>query len=216
MRLKQANLEAALYLAILDESGTVLSFDDDECYALTNWPSSDVTFYVASTYARRTDLFEKPQQLDVNLELVHSNGTVVASDKIKLTVAPLILPPECNPTEAVYATGSITNVLTLTPLVTTGDRWTQDQVKFAKAQCGGNVINDVYVTLDHPDDGNLRDALAAKSLYGVEWPNGGQGGSMMARRRCRMHPMARSLLVRAVQWRKAGGRSRTFSRWCRS
>ncbi|MCG3146937.1 MAG: hypothetical protein PCFJNLEI_00372 [Verrucomicrobiae bacterium] len=178
---------------LLDSAGggTNLFWDSYGNYTFGVWPTNGATFYVASHTSRKTVTNNLPSQYTIELQLVGTNGAVVAADRVKFTIAPLILPPECNPTEAVYSSqAGITNNTAIPGLIilnTSGERWTQDQVKFTKVQSVSNGMSDVFVTLNHTNQGNLVTALRANGQTGIEWPvtapdsqYAGNGGNIMA------------------------------------
>lgn len=110
-------------------------------------------------------------------------GQVIARDRVLLAVAPVILPPECNEAETVYATraglAGLIQGLELIPAVI--DQWTQDQVKFFKTQHAAGVNADLAVTLGHENADNLEHILRhTNKMPYCQWPVDGQGGNMMA------------------------------------
>ncbi len=100
-----------------------------------------------------------------------------------LTVAPVILPPECNTAEKIYSTLPIAGL----PIdddgilgTNTGDRWTHDQLKFTETQFRSSGNLPIAVTLGHKGAGNLAMVLSAKGIPNTPWSVGGDGGAMMA------------------------------------
>ena len=168
---------------LLDAGKTNLAVDSNGYCPLSLWPTNGATFYLASQHARRTatDFGDFPTQFTVDLELKQPDGTVACSDRIKLAVAPLILPPETNAVQQVYSTVNIPGISGLTVLPTGGSHFLQDQVKFTKVQIRSNANDDVYVLLNHWNPGSLATVLRTNNLVGVSWPLNdlGNGGNMM-------------------------------------
>jgi hypothetical protein len=178
MRLKKPDEESKTYLFMLSSGGNIITFDTNGCFVLPSWPISGTNFYVGSLDTRKA-LNGKPIHLTIDLEVLQDNN-VVCSDRVVLTVAPVILPPECNSAEKVYST-LITNVPGTVLLTCGAWQWMQDMVKFTKVQTCTDGTETVFVTLGHDFDGTLDGALRyAQGVPGLAWSVGGEGGNMMA------------------------------------
>jgi len=181
MRLKKADAPTKEYLQLLDTNGCVVSFDNHGYYTLSNWPTADTVFLMASSQTRGV-ADDQPKEFTLQLELLGPNGQVISTETTRLRVAPVILPSECSPAEAVYSTCD-TGVEGVRRLGCNGNvvQWTQDMVKFTKAQTERNANQDVFVALGHPRAGNLSGVLRYQErIAGVQWAVGGDGGNIMA------------------------------------
>ena len=179
MRIYLADADTRQYLWMVNAGGTNISFDGNGYYTLPLWPSNGATFYAASSRSRKNDNGQ-PVQFNLELELLISNQ-VICSDSVQLTVAPLILPPECFPAEKVYSL--FYGIPDVTPLSTSASSaFIQDMVKFAKCQIKSNGNHNVFVPLGHSSAGNLDGVLRYdESIPGLAtWPFGGDGGNIMA------------------------------------
>jgi hypothetical protein len=178
LRLKAADSETKTWLTFVDAGGTGIGFNSNGLIDLTCWPTN---LYAASSEPRKTSQ-NKPVRFTVDLEALYM-GQVIAKDRILLAVAPVILPPECNDAQTVYATrvdlAGLIQGLEIIPSV--ADQWTQDQVKFVKTQHADGVNADLAVTLGHTGTGNLEHSLKhTNRMPYCQWPVDGQGGNMMA------------------------------------
>jgi hypothetical protein len=169
---------------LLDGGETNLSVDANGYLTFGTWPTNGATFYLASQDARRTStsLGEFPTECTIDLELKGPDEGMVCSDRVKLSVAPLILPPETNAAQQVYSTVNIPEIAGLMVLPTGGSAFLQDQVKFTKIQIRSNANDDVFVLLNHWAAGSLELVLKTNGLVGAQWllSDQGNGGNMMA------------------------------------
>ena len=180
LRFHALTSDTKLLLGLATSEGDHLSFDSNNYYTFTALPTTDTTFYVCSTRVRN-EMSESthPTKLPFAVELVQ-NGAVIASNTVLLTIAPIILPSECNPPEVIYSTIDF-NIPGVTPVLCTGAApWTQDMVKFTKVQTSDTNAN-LFVDLGHRDVNGFNETL--KTTYGtprIEWPVSGNGGNIMA------------------------------------
>jgi hypothetical protein len=177
-RLKAADSETEKGLTFVDAGGVGDAFNMDGVLVVTQCPTN---LYVASSEPRKTTQ-NMPVRFTVDLEALYM-GQVVAKDRVLLAVAPVILPPECNEAETVYATradlAGLIQGLELIPSII--DQWTQDQVKFVKTQHAAGTNADLAVTLGHVNADNIEHILRhTNGMPYFQWPVNGQGGNMMA------------------------------------
>jgi hypothetical protein len=177
-RLKAVDSETKDLMTFVDEGGMGIGFDSN---SMIDIPCCPTNLYVAAPEPRKTS-GNMPVRFTVDLEALYM-GQVIAKDRVLLAVTPVILPPECNEAETVYA--SSTNLLASIPglelIPSVVDIWTQDQVKFVKTQHAAGANNDLAVTLSHPDTANLEYVLRhTNKMPYCQWPVNGQGGNMMA------------------------------------
>ncbi len=175
MRLKKYDGVDDNYLWMVDENGIEIRFDASNTYVLPFWPSNGVAFYAASWESRNYTNGE-PVRFTIALELMCSNE-VVYSDSVRLTVAPLILPPECHTAETVYSTTNL-SIPGITLLDADAWPWTQDIVKFTQTQLSSNASQIAFVSLG---SGELYDVLQnEEGLQGLGWDVNDNGGNIMA------------------------------------
>ncbi len=159
-------------------------------FDITNWPGNDLVFRVCSDPSRLEN-GEWPDEATLQYRLVrNSDGANLLTDRVRVKVAPFILPPECNAPETIYTTRLMTNVPGLiylnTSLTDTNfegkKRWTQDEVKFCKTECMSGNVADVAVDLSHTGGGNLLAVITTNAgIPGCStWNVAGEGGNMMA------------------------------------
>jgi hypothetical protein len=163
------------YLWMADENGIEIHFDASNTYVLPFWPSNGVAFY-AATWQSRNYTNGEPVHFTIALELTCSNE-VIYSDSVRLTVAPLILPPECHPAETVYSTTNL-SITGITLLDGVAWPWTQDMVKFTRTQLSSNASQIAFVSLG---SGELYDVLQNDEGHqGLGWDVNENGGNIMA------------------------------------
>jgi hypothetical protein len=184
LRIYLADAETRQYLWMVNEGGTNISFDSNGYHELQKWPNNGATFYAASSHSRKFD-DGQPVQFKLELELLISDQ-VICSDSVQLTVAPLILPPECFPTEKMYSTRNLgISGITFLSQASQASRWAQDLVKFTKCQAVSNDNHPVFMVLESNFGGgaaNLDNVLRYdEGIPGLApWHVGGHGGSIMA------------------------------------
>ena len=184
MRLYLADADTRQYLWMVNAGGTNISFDGNGYYTLPLWPSNGATFYAASSHSRKYD-HGKPVHFNLELELLISNQ-VICSDSVRLTVAPLILPPECSPAEKVYSTRNLGIFgITFLSQASRASGWAQDLVKFTKCQTSSNNNHSVFMVIDtncYDAAANLDNVLRYdEGMPGLApWHIDGHGGSIMA------------------------------------
>jgi hypothetical protein len=209
MRIRLPDSNTRQYLWMVDAGGTNINFDSSGCYTLPLWPSNGATFYAASSYSRKYN-DGLPVRFDIELELLISNQ-VVCSDNVRLTVAPLILPPECYPAEKVYSLCFELSGITMLNTTATS-AFIQDMVKFTKCQIHSNATHTVAVPLDHSRAGNLDAVLRVDEKIPslAIWPFLGDGGNIMATPPLGPHaPYGKIMLgtknqLSAPQWARQG------------
>jgi len=112
----------------------------------------------------------------------------VASDTVRIKVAPMILPWDGDTVQTVYATthfpATVTNIPNLIRIDPgSGARWAQDFVKFTKVQFAVTGVVDVVADLmsTAPPPGAFPANLcpATGSVRRIEWNVGGDGGNIM-------------------------------------
>jgi len=179
-RLKAVNGETEQYLKLLDVNGNKLGITN-ACYTLPVWPTTGQVFYVASAQTRNY-FGDAPRRFVIDLEILQTNNKVIASDRVMLTVAPIILPPDCYPAQAVYSTHEIgVDGVTNLNCDAGTDYFAQDIVKFIKTQCATGIMADAFISLGHPAGSNMIEKLVASNeTYGAYWGADGAGGNIMA------------------------------------
>jgi len=176
MRIYLADADTRQYLWMVNAGGTNISFDGNGYYTLPLWPSNGATFYAASSRSRKYN-DGHPVHFNLELELLISNQ-VICSDSVQLTVAPLILPPECFPAEKVYSTTNL-GISGVTYLNAGASQWAQDIVKFSRTQIKSNSSHSVFVMVNNFP--TLMGILQYnEGIPGLSWPVGGDGGNIMA------------------------------------
>jgi len=151
-------------------------------------PFLPTNFHVSATAARTP-----PDAVNLSLTLFTSDKKpVLPEDTVRLKVAPLILPPECNPATVVYSTRAIPGLASLVIPVDGNVQWTQDMAKFPKVQFNDAGFSDValdlgYVRDDIPNHGvvhcsyTLTTNISQRTpMLRTDWSVGGQGGNIMA------------------------------------
>jgi hypothetical protein len=209
MRIHLPDPDTRQYLWMVNEGGTNISFDSSGYYTLPLWPSNGATFYAASSHSRKYN-GGLPVQLNLKLELLISNQ-VICTDSVLLTVAPLILPPECYPAEKVYSLCFELSGVTMLNTTATSP-FIQDMVKFTKCQIHSNATHTVAVPLDHSRAGNLDAVLRVDEKIPslAIWPFLGDGGNIMATPPLGPHaPYGKIMLgtknqLSAPQWARQG------------
>ena len=139
------------------------------------------------------------------------SNQVICTDSVLLTVAPLILPPECYPAEKVYSLCFELSGITMLNTTATS-AFIQDMVKFTKCQIHSNATHTVAVPLDHSRAGNLDAVLRVDEKIPslAIWPFLGDGGNIMATPPLGPHaPYGKIMLgtknqLSAPQWARQG------------
>lgn len=175
-------------LSLFMPDGTKVANDTNNPsrFDLPEWPTNDLHLFAVVSEARKGGLSGSPP-VELRVELV-VDGVVRASDTVAFTVAPFILPSECNPLTAVYATkqiAGITNLIVPAGCSTAAYPWAHDMVKFGRDQCVSNRPIEVLLELGHPFTENFTDLLVESGCAEKgEWDNStygaGDGGNMMA------------------------------------
>ena len=176
-------------LKILDNAGTHLP------YGLGNRiqiPADTLVtnLHVSSEHARKCGSagFDSPDAYDLRLEITPPGGTPIPWGSVRLKVAPLILPPECNPAEKIYSTLNIPAITGLEVIPVPGNyQWTQDMVKFPKTQFNtagfaNEVLDLYYVRAESTPSVNCSDPLSwtislQAPMLRTFWNLGGIGGN---------------------------------------
>ena len=169
------------YLNLASDSGANLTFDSTGDCTITPWPTNDLTLYASSSRVRKGDDTGQLTQYTLSLALCYG-GSVVAADHVLLTIAPIILPPECNAPEAIYSTKDL-GIGGITPITNTSTTaaWAQDMGKFTKVQESSIAASNLFVNLDHANGAGFCAVLKSKGVTQIEWENiGGNGGNIMA------------------------------------
>lgn len=184
VRLRKTHQPAGNTLRVARSTGLV--YPDSQIWTFA-WPTNTpATLYVSPQYARPLATNDWPVYFDLEAQIVDLATNVVFSDTIRLTVAPMILPPECNPPQAIYSTcidwiPGITEV----NCDTETERWAQDMVKFVKYQKRTNQVEDIFVDLNHHLKYDFPSNLVSQQACtggNFIWPvyMGGNGGNIMA------------------------------------
>jgi hypothetical protein len=180
-------------LMILDAASNRIVCSASSTYRLpcTLPLTSNITYSVAINRGREGTIGVNAFEYLVRLNIFDGDNNLLGNDTVRLKLAPLILPTEYDPVEAVYtvantlmaSNGVIPNI---TPIsggeVGSFSQWAQDFAKFAKAQYNTGNSVDVLVDLraDDPPSGDYPLNLAANTgtMRRVEWW-GGNGGNIM-------------------------------------
>jgi len=139
--------------------------------------------YVASYHSRKCESsnFGQPDAFNLHLMVTPPQSAALKWGTVRLKIAPLILPPECNPAEAVYSTWDIPGITNLIVLTGSGAcQWTQDMVKFTKVQYAAAWNTNVVLGLARSESGSAVELIADTPMMRAQWGVGGEGGNMMA------------------------------------
>ena len=187
--LTPADITHSRWLSILDAERALLSWDNQKRIPLQ--PNVVTNLYVFSSVARKYTTAASPDGCDLRLVVIDNTGKTIATDTARLKVAPLILPPECYPSEKIYSTLNIAGIPNLAVFPVPGNYpWTQDMAKFPKVQFNAAGFTDVtldldYVRTDVTPNLNCSDpltkAIAQQTpMLRAVWKVGGDGGNIMA------------------------------------
>jgi hypothetical protein len=184
VRLRKTHQPAGNTLRVARSTGLV--YPDSQIWTFA-WPTNTpATLYVSPQYARPLATNDWPVYFDLEAQIVDLATNVVFSDTIRLTVAPMILPPECNPPQAIYSTLDLpVGVGSIQADEHAQITFAQDMVKFVKYQTTYNQNNNLFIDLNHPLKEDFTENL--RTEYGWNggthvWPasQGGNGGNIMA------------------------------------
>jgi len=187
------------YLVLFDAAGQQLYWNNNGRISLGEGVLTNL--HAASWAARKCDTADFPDAFDLRLEITPPGGTPAHWGSVRLKIAPLILPPECNPAETVYSTrefkdangNDIITGLKVVP-VPGNIQWTQDMAKFTKVQFNTLGATDValdlgYVRADNPQnpttyyycsDTLTKELSEQTPMLRTVWDVGGEGGNIMA------------------------------------
>jgi hypothetical protein len=185
LKLKKTYEASGCTLQFLTTNGMKLpDIGNGQSYSFSDWPTNTITLAVMPQYARPLTTSTWPIRFDLELQAVDASANVVCSDTVRLKVAPLILPPECNTPQKIYTT-TISGISGATSMdATDAQAWAQDMVKFVKYQIADGQTGDMFVDLEHEGKSSFLDKLRSDENWdGTNvWPveMWGDGGNIMA------------------------------------
>jgi hypothetical protein len=185
LKLKKTYEASGCTLHFLKANGEKLpDIGNGQSYSFADWPTNTITLAVMPQYARPLTTSTWPIRFDMELQAVDASANVVCSDTVRLKVAPMILPPECNTPQKIYTT-SIEGIPGATSMdATDAEAWAQDMVKFVKYQIADGQTGDMFVDLEHTGKGSFPDKLRSEedwdgtNVWSVDML--GDGGNIMA------------------------------------
>ena len=216
LKLKKTYETNGCTLHFLSMNGVKMpDISEGQSYDLNPWPADILTLAVMPQYARPRTTENWPIRFDLELQAVDANGTVLYSDTIRLTVAPMLLPPEYNAAQKIYTRAAELSGLPGVTYIANNTiyPWAQDMVKFVKYQTVSGQPKDMFIDLDHEGKGNFPDKLRDDEHWdgGMIWgalgtgtvSMRGEGGNIMATPSLPNAPFGRLLIgsnpIRDVQ-----------------
>ena len=184
LKLKKTYEASGCTLHFLKTNGEKLpDIGNGQSYSLADWPTNTITLAVMPQYARPLTTSTWPIRFDLELQAVDANANVVCHDTVRLKVAPMILPPECNRPQKIYTT-TIEGIPGATSMdATDAQVWAQDMVKFVKYQIADGQTGEMFVDLEHYAKGSFPDKLRSDedwdgiNVWSVDML--GDGGNIM-------------------------------------